>query len=82
MGRSTFHREGHGTNFDTPSTSERSKLFADDFRGVCQGAAVSRPTAYDAAAAAHKVVLFSSYDGDLIEDTSTLPESSRQLAAT
>jgi hypothetical protein len=35
---------------------------------------VSRATAYDAAAAAHKVVLFSSYDGDLIEDTSTLPE--------
>ena len=57
-----------------PSTSEQSKLFADDFRGVCQGATVSRATAYDAAAAAHKVVLFSSYEGDLIEDTSTLPE--------
>jgi hypothetical protein len=56
-----------------PSTSQQSKLFADDFRGVCQGATVSRATAYDAAAPAHKVVLFSSYDGDLIEDTSTLP---------
>src|ERR1700750_3095079 len=30
-----------------PSTSEQSKLFADDFRGVCQGATVSRATAYD-----------------------------------
>jgi hypothetical protein len=57
-----------------PSKSPQSQLFADDFRGVCQGATVSRATAYDAAAPAHKVVLFSSYEGDLIEDTSTLPE--------
>jgi hypothetical protein len=57
-----------------PSPNEQSKLFAEDFRGVCKGATVSRATGYDATAPAHKVVLFSSYDGDLIEDTSTLPE--------
>jgi hypothetical protein len=57
-----------------PSTGEQSKLFADDFRGVCKGATVSRATAYDATAPAHKVILFSSYEGDLMEDTTTLPE--------
>jgi hypothetical protein len=61
------------TAVNPPTTSElAAKLFADDFRGVCQGATVSRARAYSGAAP-HKVVLFTSYSGDMIEDTSTLP---------
>src|SRR5262245_41692418 len=37
-----------------------------------KGATVSRATTYDPAAPVHKVVLFSPYSGDLIEDTTTL----------
>jgi len=57
-----------------PTSASPAKLFADDFRGVCQGATVSRARAYDSGTAPHKVVLFTPYSGDLIEDTSTLPE--------
>jgi len=41
---------------------------------VCAKALPCRATAYDPAAPSHKVVLFSPYSGDLIEDTSTLPD--------
>jgi hypothetical protein len=56
------------------SSSQPDKLFADDFRGACSGATVSRATTDDPGATSHKVVLFSPYSGDLIEDTSTLPQ--------
>lgn len=50
-----------------------AKLFADDFKGVCQGATVSRAAAYDTASPSHKVILFSPYNGGPLEDTTTLP---------
>jgi hypothetical protein len=58
---------------DPTTSAAPAKLFADDFRGVCKGATVSRATAYDQDAPTHKVILFSPNDGDAIEDTSTLP---------
>jgi len=61
------------TTVNPPSAELPAKLFADDFRGVCQGATVSRARAYDSGAAPHKVVLFTPYSGQLIEDTTTLP---------
>ena|SRR5690242_12363770 len=57
----------------TGSPSAEGKLFADDFRGVCQGATMSRARAYHSGGP-HKVVLFTPYSGDMIEDTTTLPE--------
>jgi hypothetical protein len=63
-----------GSGTSAPGTSvPATKLFADDFRGVCQGAGVSRATAYSKQAPNHKVILFSSYSGSLTEDTTTLP---------
>ena len=62
------------TNQPSTSSSAAGKLFADDFRGVCQGATMSRARAYDSGGEPHKVVLFTPYSGDLIEDTTTLPE--------
>ena len=58
-----------------PSTSSAAagKLFADDLQAACKGATVSRATPYDPAASTHKVVLFSPYGGDVVEDMSTLP---------
>lgn len=50
-----------------------TQLFSDDFHGVCDGAGVSRATAYTPTAPTHKVILFSPYTGSVIEDTSTLP---------
>jgi hypothetical protein len=58
---------------DPVTSTAAAQLFADDFRGVCKGATVSRATAYSADAPSHKVVLFSPNDGDAVEDTSTLP---------
>lgn len=56
-----------------PGTAEASKLFADDFKGVCSGATVSRATAYDAAAAGHKAVYFATYKDGLGDRSSALP---------
>jgi hypothetical protein len=50
-----------------------AQLFGDDFQGVCQGATVSRATPYAGAGPSHKVILFGPNDGQLYEDTSTLP---------
>lgn len=50
-----------------------AKLFADDFKPVCQGATVSRATSYAEATTSHKAILFSPNDGTPYEDTSTLP---------
>jgi hypothetical protein len=74
-GSTTVHlRKDPTTTANPSSTNPATKLFADDFRGVCQGATVSRARAYDSGTAPHKVVLFTPYSGDLIEDTSTLPD--------
>jgi hypothetical protein len=68
-------RTSSGPTSSQPSTpSPQDMLFADDFRGVCSGATESRASAYDPGAATHKVLLFSPYGGDLIEDTGTLPQ--------
>jgi hypothetical protein len=48
-------------------------LFPDDFKPVCQGATVSRATAYDETATAHKALYFASSDDALTERTSDLP---------
>jgi hypothetical protein len=55
------------------STTAPAQLFASDFEDVCQGATVASATAYDPAAPTHKVVLLSTYDDSMIEDTTTLP---------
>src|SRR4051794_34383961 len=56
-----------------PAPAAPAKLFADDFRGACGGATVSRATPYEAAAPSHKTILFSPSGNRLVEDTSTLP---------
>jgi hypothetical protein len=71
----TVHAPQEPVTAPTSSTSQAAaKLFADDFRGVCQGATVSRARAYDSGTMPHKVVLFTPYGGELVEDTSTLPQ--------
>jgi hypothetical protein len=63
-----------GSGTSAPGTSvPAAKLFSDDFRGVCQGAGVSRATAYTKGAPSHKLILFSANSGSLTEDTTTLP---------
>ncbi len=64
---------GRPTSTGTATSSVPAQMFADDFRGACNGATVSRATAYAADAPSHKVILFSPYGGDVIEDTTTLP---------
>ena len=50
-----------------------SKLFPDNFKGVCSGASVSNATAYDPNAAAHKALYFTTYEDDLTDRSSSLP---------
>ena len=57
----------------TSTAAMATKLFGTDFEPVCKGATVSRATAYSATAPSHKIVLFSPYGGDVIEDTTALP---------
>lgn len=64
--------EGGGATVG-PAVTAPAKLFADDFRGACAGASVSRATPYEAAAPSHKAILFSPSGDHLVEDTSTLP---------
>jgi uncharacterized protein YceK len=72
-GCSTVIRSGGPTPTVAPTSTTPAKMFADDFRGACKGATVSRATAYDTGAPSHKVILFSPYSGDIVEDTTTLP---------
>lgn len=58
---------------DGGDTSTDVPLFPDDFKPVCQGATVSRATAYDETATAHKALYFASSDDALTERTSDLP---------
>jgi hypothetical protein len=51
-----------------------SKLFPDNFKGVCSGASVSTATAYDRGATAHKALYFATYKDDLIDRSSSLPD--------
>jgi hypothetical protein len=62
---------GSGAGSAAPTTP--AKLFADDFRGACKGATVSRATPYQATAPSHKTILFSPSGDHLVEDTGTLP---------
>ncbi|MGH6785868.1 MAG: hypothetical protein ACREBO_03475 [Novosphingobium sp.] len=50
-----------------------SKLFPDNFKGVCSGASVSVAAAYDAAASGHKALYFRSYKDDLTDSSTSLP---------
>lgn len=54
-------------------TAQASKLFPDDFKGVCSGASVSAATAYDPKAAAHKALYFATYEEDFTDRSSSLP---------
>ena len=58
---------------DAPATTTPPQLFDSDFRSVCQGASQSRATAYDAAAATHKVLYFETYKDSLVQSESKLP---------
>lgn len=49
-------------------------LFPDNFKGVCSGASVSAATAYDRGAAAHKALYFATYEDDLTDRSSSLPD--------
>lgn len=50
-----------------------SKLFPDNFKGVCSGASVSAATAYDPAGKAHKALYFETYKQDFSDRSSSLP---------
>lgn len=50
-----------------------SKLFPDNFKGVCSGASFSAATAYDPAAKAHKALYFQTYKDDFSDHSSSLP---------
>jgi hypothetical protein len=64
---------GGGSHPSSTTVAPPAKLFADDFKGACSGATVSRAARYDAAAAVHKAILFSPNGTDSYEDTTTLP---------
>lgn len=54
-------------------TALGSRLFPDNFKGVCSGAPVSTATAYDPAATTHKALYFATYEQDLMDRSSSLP---------
>jgi hypothetical protein len=59
---------------DAPSPAEK-KLFAEDFKAVCEGATVSAAKPYDAAASGHKAVYLKSYkDSGLLDSSTDLPK--------
>lgn len=72
-GSSSTSSSSPTTPVTAAGTAAPKQLFASDFEGSCQGATISSATAYDPAAATHKVLYFSSYEDDLIEDFTTLP---------
>jgi hypothetical protein len=49
------------------------QLFDTNFQPVCQGATVSRATAYDPKAPTHKVLYFESYRDTIVATTSKIP---------
>ncbi len=51
-----------------------SRLFPDNFKGVCSGASVSAATAYDPQATAHKALYFATYRDDFMDQSSSLPD--------
>jgi hypothetical protein len=50
-----------------------SKLFPDNFKGVCSGASFSAAAAYDPAAKGHKALYFETYKDDFSDHSSSLP---------
>lgn len=54
-------------------TAQPGQLFPDDFKGVCSGASVSKATAYDPEAKAHKALYFETYKDDFTDRSSSLP---------
>jgi hypothetical protein len=69
-------RDNAGSNASSgtaANTAVASQLFPDDFKGVCSGASVSRATAYDPAATAHKALYFSTYEDGFTDRSSSLP---------
>lgn len=63
---------GSSTDDAAAGKAAASRLFPDDFKGVCSGGSVSKATPYDAKAGSHKALLFSSYKDDL-QQSMTLP---------
>jgi hypothetical protein len=56
------------------ATTPPAKLFDTDFKGVCQGATVSKARAYDKTAkTGHKVLYFKTYKDDLVEGLTEMP---------
>ncbi|HYI47186.1 MAG TPA: hypothetical protein VEX35_01865 [Allosphingosinicella sp.] len=55
-------------------TAQASRLFPDNFKGVCSGASVSAATAYDRAATAHKALYFATHRDDFTDRSSSLPD--------
>ncbi|HYD13743.1 MAG TPA: hypothetical protein VEC11_12920 [Allosphingosinicella sp.] len=62
-----------GTASAEADTAATSRLFPDNFKGVCSGASVSAATAYDPQATAHKALYFATYRDDLMDQSSSLP---------
>ena len=50
-----------------------SRLFPDNFKGVCSGAPVSNATAYNPQGTAHKALYFATYRDDFMDRSSSLP---------
>lgn len=50
-----------------------SRLFPDNFKGVCSGGSVSAATAYDPRGTTHKALYFATYRDDFMDRSSSLP---------
>lgn len=66
---------GPAANTAAPAaTAAASRLFPDNFKGVCSGASVSAATAYDPQASAHKALYFATYRDDFMDMSTALPD--------
>ena len=59
-----------------------SRLFPNNFKGVCSGASVSTAAAYDPQAASHKALYFATYRDDFMDQSSSLPRDWTVLFST
>ncbi|HEV7658527.1 MAG TPA: hypothetical protein VGO55_01655 [Allosphingosinicella sp.] len=69
-------KDGSGANAVQAAQADlaaASRLFPDNFKGVCSGASVSAATAYDPRATAHKALYFATYRDDFMDKSSSLP---------
>jgi hypothetical protein len=66
-------KSGNGGATAGADAAAASRLFPDNFKGVCSGASVSAATAYDPAATAHKALFFATWRDDFTDRSSSLP---------